>query len=182
MVDERPDDAPEDSSAVSPSGVKRVRWVEIGLLGVVILCALAYQAVASRRSSICIVAHDTLSGPSSTAGREAVDATQIYIDEVNRSGGVDGHPIEIVQMDDQGYADTARDNVKQIADSSCLAVLGHRLSTTSLAGVPRERTSRPSGATSNELICSDSKAVSCCGLPPSIGWSHRFVPTSRVST
>jgi ABC-type branched-subunit amino acid transport system substrate-binding protein len=61
---------------------------------------------------------------------------QLRVDEVNAAGGVDGHPVELRHVDDQGSPETARANVRQIAASRCVAVLGHRLSTTSLAAAP----------------------------------------------
>ena len=110
-------------------------WAALGLLGAVIVVVLGYE-LATHRSPICIAAHNTLSGPSSPAGLEAVEAMQLYVDETNRRGGVRGRRIELVRLDDQGNADIARANVPVIANSSCLAVLGHRLSTTSLAAGP----------------------------------------------
>jgi ABC-type branched-subunit amino acid transport system substrate-binding protein len=133
----------EETPQAGSAGTSRLHWawwVTLGLLGSASLFATFY-AVA-HRSPICIAAHNTLSGPSSAAGLEAVEAMQLYVDEANRVGGVDGHPIELVRIDDEGSADTARANVPKIATSACLAVLGHRLSTTSLAAGPGYKAAR----------------------------------------
>jgi hypothetical protein len=62
-----------------------------------------------------------------------LQATKLYIDEVNRKGGVNGHLIELMLVDDASSAEVGRANVEKIADSPSIAVLGHFLSTVSLA-------------------------------------------------
>ena len=64
-------------------------WAALGLLGAIIVIVLGY-GLATHRSPICIAAHNTLSGPSSPAGLEAVEAMQLYVNETNRRGGVHG--------------------------------------------------------------------------------------------
>lgn len=79
---------------------------------------------------------NSLTGPSSPAGLESLVATQLAIDEVNAKGGIKGRPIELVPFDDASSVEKARANVRAIADSPCVAVLGHYLSTVSLAAGP----------------------------------------------
>ncbi len=77
-----------------------------------------------------------MSGALEPVGTEIRQAVQLYLDDVNRTGGVDGHPIVLDLFDDKGAAAVARDNVPAIADSPALAVLGHFLSAASLAAGP----------------------------------------------
>ena len=62
---------------------------------------------------------------------------QVYIDYANSNGGIDGHRIEIVSFDDQDNPEIAVEVAQQIvADDRFVAVVGHRLSSTSVAAAP----------------------------------------------
>ncbi|MFZ0838380.1 MAG: ABC transporter substrate-binding protein [Xanthobacteraceae bacterium] len=74
----------------------------------------------------------SITGPIGFTGQESLVATQIYLDQVNRSGGIDGHPVELVVFDDKSSGAGAIANVPSIAESPCLAVLGHFSSAASL--------------------------------------------------
>src|SRR3954468_11138194 len=116
------------------SRAKRRAWVIIAAVGSALILAAVYAALSWKRSTpICIAFANSLTGASNSAGTESLMAAQIYIDQVNATGGVDGRRIELVVFDDASSADVARDTVQPIADSPCLAVLGHYLSTASLA-------------------------------------------------
>lgn len=117
------------------SRAKRRAWAVVSaVIGSALILAGVSTALSWKRpSSIRIAFANSLTGLSISAGTESLLAAQIYVDEVNAKGGLDGHRIELVVFDDASSADVARDNVQAIADSPCLAVLGHYLSTTSLA-------------------------------------------------
>ena len=116
------------------SRAKRRAWVIIAAVGSALILAAAYATLSWKRSTpICLAFANSLTGPSSSAGTESLIAAQIYIDQVNVTGGLDGRRIELAVFDDASNADVARDTVQPIADSPCLAVLGHYLSTASLA-------------------------------------------------
>ena len=84
----------------------------------------------------------SLSGDSAPAGQEGLAATRLVFDEVNARGGVGDRPLELVTFDDASRADTARANVARIASGGSLAVLGHFLSSASLAAGPAYRDAR----------------------------------------
>src|SRR3954468_24606664 len=98
------------------------------------LLALGYAASLWKRPTpIRIAFANSMTGLTSSAGTESLAAVKLVIDEVNRTGGVNGHPIELVLFDDASSGEVARANVQKIADSPCVAVLGHFVSTVSLA-------------------------------------------------
>src|SRR6476469_1020436 len=100
----------DDSPGVTPQKAKFLHWsawVSMGVAAAIMLALLAH-VIANRRAPICLVAHDTLTGPSGPSGLEAVESMQLRVDEVNRAGGVNGHPIELVRVDDEGSVDKAR--------------------------------------------------------------------------
>ena len=123
------------------SRAKLRAWVIIAAVGAALILATTYAALSWKRPTpICVAFANSLTGPSNSVGTESLTAAQIYIDQVNATGGVGGRPLKLVVFDDASSADVARDNVQPIADSPCLAVLGHFLSTASLAAGPGYKT------------------------------------------
>ena len=115
--------------------------VALAVAGTAILAAVGCTAVTWHPPSpISIAIATSLTGLSGAAGAESLLATKLYVDEVNRMGGVNGHPIELVLFDDSSNPEVGRANVQTIADSPCVAVLGHYLSTVAR---PRVRATRP---------------------------------------
>ena len=74
-------------------------------------------------------------GEDNVSGQEMVQGIQLYLDRLNREGGVNGKKVELQIFDDQNNPEIAREVATEIANSSsALAVLGHFYSSTSLAG------------------------------------------------
>jgi branched-chain amino acid transport system substrate-binding protein len=122
--------------------------IAAGVLGAVLLLVAAWIAIVwSHPSPIRIAFANSLTGPSAPAGTESLIATQLAIDEVNAKGGVNGRPIELVLFDDASDPAVARANAQAIADSPCVAVLGHYLSSASLAAAPAYKDARISALT-----------------------------------
>src|SRR5258705_5015981 len=63
-----------------------------------------------------------------------------------------GRLIELLPFDDASSAETARANVQAIANSPCVAVLGHYLSTTSLAAGPGYKSARIPALTGTSFV------------------------------
>ena len=116
--------------------MRRVVWLAV-VAGMALLIAAVWGArLWTRPEPVRIAFASSLSGPSAPAGTESLVAVQLAIDEANAQGGVNGRPIELVLFDDASNAAVARTNAQAIADSPCVAVLGHYLSSTSLAAGP----------------------------------------------
>jgi ABC-type branched-subunit amino acid transport system substrate-binding protein len=94
---------------------------------------LVGRQIATRPSPIHIAFANSLSGAVASQGAESLAAAQLYVDEINRAGGVDGHKIVLDPFDDRSSAKGASANVQAIADGPALAVLGHLLSPFSIA-------------------------------------------------
>src|SRR3954470_11775520 len=117
--------------------------VALAVVGAAILTAIGCTAIPWQPPPpISIAVATSLTGLSGAAGAESLFATKLYVDEVNRSGGVNGHPIELVLFDDTSSPEVGRDNVQTIADSPSLAVLGHYLTTVALAVGPGYQAAR----------------------------------------
>jgi len=123
-------------AATAPGRTVRGRIVAGVIVLVLIAVGITAWRFASRPTSIHIEFANTLSGAVAPTGNEILTAARLYLDEVNREGGVDGHPIVLDLVDDKGAQATARANVQFIADGPALAVLGHYLSAICLAAGP----------------------------------------------
>lgn len=64
-----------------------------------------------------------LTGPTAGSYAPAVEGLQIYIDRLNASGGIDGHPVELVVLDDSGEASRAATNVRRLLNQDQVILL-----------------------------------------------------------
>ncbi|MGH7754924.1 MAG: ABC transporter substrate-binding protein, partial [Vulcanimicrobiaceae bacterium] len=76
------------------------------------------------------------SGPGSSLGRPEADSMQMAVDEVNKAGGIDGHPLKLTILDDGSDATTAVNDTRQLLGQHPLAIFGTPLTQTSLAISP----------------------------------------------
>lgn len=65
-----------------------------------------------------------LSGPQEEAGQEALRGVQLYLNAVNRAGGVNGHTLNLLVFDDKADPGTAVQVARQVVASPALLMLG----------------------------------------------------------
>ncbi|NIS15230.1 MAG: ABC transporter substrate-binding protein, partial [candidate division Zixibacteria bacterium] len=59
-------------------------------------------------------------------GQAMLDGVNLYVEEVNMSGGINGRTLEVIAYDDQNNKVTARNRALEIAkESKALVVIGH---------------------------------------------------------
>ena len=93
--------------------------------------------------SLCIANSDTLSiavigpmsGKDSEGGRAMLNGVNMYVEGINKIGGINGRKLEVLVFDDQNNKVMARKRAMEIAkDSKTLVVIGHYYSSISLEG------------------------------------------------
>ena len=78
-----------------------------------------------------------MSGADAKYGKAMVKGADLFVDEVNKRGGINGKRLKLSIYDDGNDPEAAVEIAKKIANSSdILAVLGHYYSSTSLAAAP----------------------------------------------
>ncbi len=78
-----------------------------------------------------------VAGPMAKRNGDAmVQGVQLYLDKVNRDGGINGKQIKLLQFDDNNQADLAKKRALEIVNSKALAVIGHYTSDASIAAAP----------------------------------------------
>lgn len=116
----------------------RVRYRAIALLLMLVIgLAIGIGLYAQRQGNktpipLALVA--PLSGKEAEAGQEMVQAVQLYLDTVNRQGGVDGHPLTLLTFDDEADREVAKVRAPEIVSSPAVVLLGHRSSSPSTTG------------------------------------------------
>src|SRR5581483_1917400 len=77
-----------------------------------------------------------LSGPQEEAGQEALQGVRLYLTAVNRAGGVNGHPLNLLVFNDRADPTTAVQVAHQIVASPALLLLGPLYSSIALPANP----------------------------------------------
>ncbi|HEU5097475.1 MAG TPA: ABC transporter substrate-binding protein [Roseiflexaceae bacterium] len=106
-----------------------------GIAGLLVLMAGAVLS-STLADPIQIATVCPQSGEQKHFGEDMLNSVRLYVDEVNRAGGVDGHRIEVLVFDDEGDDVQARQRAEQIAKSRALIVLGHCRSGNAIAASP----------------------------------------------
>ena len=72
----------------------------------------------------------------------SLHTAELAVEEINKSGGINGRPLRIVVLEDGGEADSAVRVASMLVDSGVVAVIGHIYSSTTLASAPVYNDSR----------------------------------------
>lgn len=118
--------------------IKRLcRYFAIAIAIVAIVCtAQMGTSIPSTADKlpIQIAVAAPLSGKEGSApGEELVRCVQMYVDEINAEGGINGHPLEIIVFDDRQDKEVAQKRAAEIVETPAVLVLGHRSSSVSAA-------------------------------------------------
>ncbi|MDB9312749.1 extracellular solute-binding protein [Spirulina sp. CS-785/01] len=74
-----------------------------------------------------------MTGPNGEVGKEMVQGTQMYLDKINREGGINGKKVKLRVFDDQGQVSVGQEEARKIAeDQQIVLSLGSYTSSVSL--------------------------------------------------
>lgn len=112
------------------------------LLALAVVAALVITACGSSGAGneaseeIVIGAYGPLTGPTAQYGENMMRNIELYFDEVNANGGINGRKIRLIKEDDEGKADKGINAVKKLIEQDhVVAILGGPLSTVNLAAM-----------------------------------------------
>ena len=108
--------------------IKTLRW----LLTAAFLLSFSHLGLAA--DPIVLGQSAALSGPASMLGTEMARGLNAYFNQVNEHGGVNGHPIKLITLDD-GYepARTIKNTQQLINENKAVALIGYVGTPTSVA-------------------------------------------------
>src|SRR5215813_5023459 len=108
-----------------------------GVLGAAILVPAPWRAAFGQAKPYKIGTIQPLSGPGAVGGKTALVGVQMAADRINKSGGINGRPIELVVADDESRPDVARRKAEKLVDDDKIDVqVGGFLSNICLACMP----------------------------------------------
>ena len=103
-------------------------------LGASLALLLAGAQGCGRGEPIRVAFAGPVSGAGAEDGLSAVRAIELVFEQANAAGGVGGRPLVLDVYDDANDPERARGNAPDIADApNTVAVIGHNLSTSSMA-------------------------------------------------
>jgi len=85
-----------------------------GALGATMLVPAPWQAAFGQAKPYKIGTEQPLSGAGAAGGKTALVGVQMAIDRINKSGGVNGRPIELIVADDESKPDVGRRKVEKL--------------------------------------------------------------------
>jgi branched-chain amino acid transport system substrate-binding protein len=125
-----------------PKGVWNDFRTRIFVLALGMLLAMALTIAVGARifhrptAPVNIAIVMPLTGAQAREGHSIVEAVQLCFNKVNATGGIGGHPLQLIAYDDEGRPSMAVQRAKEIAASNALAVIGHFTSATSVPAGP----------------------------------------------
>jgi len=96
------------------------------ILSTLILVVACSGCVGKRPIQIGLVVE--LTGARSTLGVAARDGAQLAAEDINKKGGINGQPIELVIENDRGDPDIARQVDADLVEKGVVAIIGHATS------------------------------------------------------
>jgi len=103
---------------------------------VFLLLMVFLLAACSKKEPIRIGFVGSLTGRNADLGVAARDATLMVAEELNRTGGIDGHPVEVIVKDDAQDPETAVKVVDELIRENVVAIVGHIASSMTMATLP----------------------------------------------
>ncbi len=98
---------------------------------------------SSGPAPIVLGEYGSMTGQQATFGSSTLNGCKLAIDEVNKAGGVDGHPLKLVSEDDEGKPDAALTVVKKlITRDKVTAIVGEVASKNTIAAAPFANTGK----------------------------------------
>ena len=87
-----------------------------GALGATMLVPAPWQAAFGQAKPYKIGTLQPLSGAGAAGGKTALVGLQMAVDRINKTGGINGRPIEIVVADDESKPDVGRRKTEKMLD------------------------------------------------------------------
>jgi branched-chain amino acid transport system substrate-binding protein len=108
-----------------------------GVLGATMLVPAPWRAAFGQAKPYKIGTLQSLSGPGAAGGKTALVGMEMAVDRINKSGGINGRPVEIVVADDESKPDVGRRKAAKLVDDDKIDVhVGGFLSNICLACMP----------------------------------------------
>jgi branched-chain amino acid transport system substrate-binding protein len=126
-----------------PGKVTRRRFIgysatAAGALGATMLVPASWQSAFGQAKPLRVGSLQPLSGGAAIGGKTALVGLQMAVDRINKSGGINGRPVELVVADDESKPDVGRRKMEKLLVEDKVDVhVGGFLSNICLACMPQ---------------------------------------------
>ena len=103
---------------------------------VLVVCFLFFCSCAPPPEPIKIGLTINLSGRGGEAGEHIRDGAMLAVEEINKRGGINGRPLELLVRDDQNSAEGIRQADLSLIENGVAAIIGHSYSTNTVKAYP----------------------------------------------
>jgi len=108
-----------------------------GAIGAMMLVPAPWRAAFGAAKAYKIGSEQPLSGPGAAGGKTAVVGLEMAAERINKNGGINGRPVELVIVDDESKPDVGRRKSQKMVDEDNIDVhVGGFLSNICLACMP----------------------------------------------
>jgi branched-chain amino acid transport system substrate-binding protein len=108
-----------------------------GAIGAMMLVPAPWREAFGAAKAFKIGSEQPLSGPGAAGGKTAVVGLQMAADRINKNGGINGRPVDLVIVDDESKPDVARRKTAKMVEEDEIDVhVGGFLSNICLACMP----------------------------------------------
>src|SRR5215469_11622064 len=94
---------------------RRLLGYGAGVLGATMLVPAPWRAAFGAEKPYKIGSLQPLSGAAAAGGKTALVGLQMAVDRINKSGGINGRPIELIVADDESKPDVGRRKSEKLA-------------------------------------------------------------------
>src|SRR3954463_12193811 len=135
--DEKTRDANDTSWYSGKVTRRRLIGYGAGALGATMLVPAPWRAAFGQAKPYKIGTLQPLSGSAAAGGKTALVGVQMAVDRINKAGGINGRPVEIVIADDESKPDVGRRKTEKLLTEDKVDIhLGGFLSNICLACMP----------------------------------------------
>jgi len=154
---------------------KKRRWIIFSVLALIVISILGYvfqdEIFNRNQEEINIAVVAPLTGKFQLDGQDLLQGVQLYIDQVNEKGGINGKTINLIAIDDENNSDLAAQRAKEIVDEDkALVVIGHAFSSSSKKAAPHYEAAG---------IPAISGSATAAGVTEGRDWYFRVIPNGR---
>jgi branched-chain amino acid transport system substrate-binding protein len=108
-----------------------------GVLGATVLVPAPWRAAFGQAKPYKLGTIQPLSGPGAPGGKTALVGVEMAVDRINKSGGINGRPVQLVVADDESKPDVARRKAEKLVEDDKIDMqVGGFLSNICLACMP----------------------------------------------
>lgn len=149
---------------------KTTPLILVSIVIVIALIGVFYFAEESNQESIKIGVTLSETGPGSELGIENRDGMLMAIDEVNSNGGINGQPLELIILDNQGNPEKAKENFLETENTHAPLLHVSSLSSISTAVSPLAE---------ERKVVLMALSATATNVTVDKTWTYRYFPTAE---